>query len=421
MAKIRERLRLWIKRTVDRINYLIDVAISALGTVEIQITLLTLLALIASNIVIVEISNNSYSQQLLSTLIAVLVTLLSVYFSIDILSPHLKGSERTHISDSQSIVEEYDDQVLINMYDWIPNSIQREDINNHIAAAVEDVPEEAKPLSDIECELNNDMYHIPENLWGIIEPAEDRIKTIFNLSGSFSTLKPRLDRITEQKLYISKTTYYRSFQTNFCPDLNLGSNRTIRELTKSQLVKDGELVSLENSPFSNHLGIAGMVISADGTMAVGTRSGHVAVDKYAKSLPFSGAANWSDFTESGKAETAVIREIEEELKIGEDDIREIVYLGTTRRMERIGKPDIVTLVLVDEIDVWTSPSKEFTKLDIFDISTESPIESTSELFSPEIADDVVRQLLSEVSESSRHASAGLLSFISLYSRLAYDT
>ena len=417
MSRLSKRLAFLRFRVSDYLDRLWTVILRAVRERIIQVTLVMVLALLVANVLVAETSDVSYLEQSLSTLIAVIVTFLSVYFSIDVLAPYLKHSERTRISGSESVTDAYDDDVLLSLERWLPEANDWSGSNSPIAAGIEDVPETPHSLDEVNYDFRGEMYEVPDDVWGVIEPAVPEMREIFEREGFFSELKPRLDEIADGDFHLSKTTYYRSFQTNFCPDLDLGSGRSLRELTESELVDDGELVPLEDSPFSNHLGAAGLVVSADGVTVLSTRSGQVAVDKFATSLSFSGALTLEELDDEGEITSAVLEEMEEELNIPESAVKESVYLGTTRRMERLGKPDVLTLVLVDEVETWENPTEEFTKLNLVELDSQDRFDSVSQLLEPETADELVQKIQSRIEMTSRHASIGLLSFLALYSRL----
>lgn len=416
MREVLNRLEFGGLRLIDRLKHRLQVSLTALQERSIQITLVMVLGLVGANIVIAETAQVDYIQQFLSTTIAAIVTFLSVYLSIDILTPYLKHSERKRIASSGAVTGEYSNDILITLEEWLPESVEWKGEYSPVAAAIEDVPETRRNLNQLDYKFRDEMYEIPDDLWGVIEPAAPQMQELFEREGLFSQLKPRLDNISDDIFELSQTTYYRSFQTNFCPDLNLGSGYTLRDLTKSELVDNGEIRLLRDSPFSNHLGAAGLVVSADGVTALSTRSGQVAVDKYAKSLSFSGSLTLEKLNDQGDLRSPLLSEIDEELNIPESAVRDAVYLGTTRRMERLGKPDVLVLVLVEEIDTWENPTEEFTNLDLLELASEERIESISQLFDIDIAEELIEEILFRIDVTSRHASIGLVSFLALYSR-----
>jgi hypothetical protein len=408
------RVRIRFSDLLDRLRV---VGPTALRERRIQVILVATAALVVSNIIVVRTTDTTVVQQFSATSVTLLVTFLSVYLSFDVVAPYLKFTERQRIGRARDVVDAYDESVFIDLDKALPSSIDGGEEYSPVAAAIESTPDALRPLDRLRYDYRDEMYEIPADLWGVLEPATERMNQLFEREGCFSELKIRLDGVTDSRFRFSKTTYYRSFLTNFCPDLNVGSGRTPRILTKSQLVDDGAVMPLSATPFSNHLGAAGLVVTADGVTAVSTRSSRVAVDKYAKSLSFSGALSLAPAREGRSFAEIVLTEMTEELNIPASAVRGTAYLGTTRRMERLGKPDVVALVLVDEIDCWENPTEEFTGLDVIDLEGVSDVESVADLFTADVAETLLESLFDNLDTTTRHASIGLLSFIALYSRL----
>ncbi|MEF8842584.1 MAG: hypothetical protein V5A62_13315 [Haloarculaceae archaeon] len=423
MSKYRRALARFRIYLCDRLDRLGEAASEAVQERRIQVVLLATTALVSSNIAVVRITDTTLLQQFSGTTIALLITFLSVYVSFDIITPYLKFSERQRIADAAHVLESYEDSVFIDLETMLLDSVPRPhdasglSPRSRVAAATEDVPDTLYSLDDLTYDYRDEMYEIPTDLWGVLEPAVDQIAEIFEREGYFSQLKLRADRVDDTEFQLSKTTYYRSFLTNFCPDLDLGSGRSLRTLTEQRLVAHGSVRPLPETPFSNHLGGAGLVVTADGVIAVSTRSGQVAVDKYAKSLSFSGSLDLEPVEKSRGLSEAVLQDMTEELNISRDDVRDTAYLGTTRRMERLGKPDIVCLVLVDGLETWENPTDEFTDLDVIDLEGISDLHSITDLLEEDVAEEILRAIFENLNRTTRHASIGLLSFVALYSRL----
>jgi hypothetical protein len=421
MSKYRRALACFRIYLFDHIDRLGETGSEAVQERRIQVVLLATTALVVSNIAVVRITGATMLQQFSSTTIALLITFLSVYVSFDIVTPYLKFSERQRISDAASVIEAYEDSVFIDLEAMLLDSVRlprdASGSPSGVAAAIEDVPDTLYSLDDLTYEYRDEMYEIPTDLWGVIEPAADQMAEIFEREGYFSQLKPRVDRVNDTEFHLSKTTYYRSFLTNFCPDLDLGSGYSLRTLTERQLVARGSVRALSETPFSNHLGGAGLVITADGVMAVSMRSGQVAVDKHARSLSFSGSLDLEPLTEGRDLSEAVLQDMTEELNISMEDVEGTAYLGTTRRMERLGKPDIVCLVLVDGLETWENPTDEFADLDVIDLEGISDLYSITDLLEEDVAEEILRAIFENLNGTTRHASIGLLSFMALYSRL----
>lgn len=104
-----------------------------------------------------------------------------------------------------------------------------------------------------------------------------------------------------------------------------------------------KLLSYENSPFSNTIGVACVLITADDRWVISLRAGNVAYDPQTLGCPASGALGWSERSRwSGRnvdtwVKEGLARECKEELGLtpSQDQIK---YLAFCRELARAGKP-----------------------------------------------------------------------------------
>ena len=95
------------------------------------------------------------------------------------------------------------------------------------------------------------------------------------------------------------------------------------------------------------------------------------------------------------------------------------YLGTTRRIERLGKPDTVAPALVDADADLVVATEQF--VDAYTVSVyDGEVSAVDELFEPAVARQVVRGLLEAVDRVLYRPSLGLLSFLWLYWQLVME-
>lgn len=380
-----------------------------------------LLGVVALHVLVLVFIPSNFFARVLGTLISLLSTLLAVYVSIDVVLPHLKYAERRRIASAPAIVGAYDStEPFIDLTEsayW--GRLRRCVESSAVPIAVEQRPDSPRPLAAYEYTLDDRMYETPPELDGVLAPVDDELQQLFRHEGGFSELKPRLDRLEGETLHFSKTSYYHSFRTNFCPDYDVGSGRTIRDLTTRQVLRGGDLVPLAESPFSNHLGGAGLVVTTDGRVVLNRRSAAVAVDKYTTSLSFSGALDLSPVEDGASFETVALDELTEELGVPVGPVVQSYCLGFTRRVERLSKPDVVTLVLLDETADWHNSTDEHEVSTTVNVEGVDCIDERT-LFDPRTADAVIRAVLDHLERTTYEPSLGLLSWLWLYERAVAD-
>jgi len=94
-------------------------------------------------------------------------------------------------------------------------------------------------------------------------------------------------------------------------------------------------------------------------------------------------------------------------------------LGVTRRVERLGKPDLVTLVLVDEEASWEAATHQFISMDAVPVTTEDVrFNSITDLFEDDWAYTITSSLVEHLDERAYPPSIGLVSAIYLIDALA---
>jgi len=271
--------------------------------------------------------------------------------------------------------------------------------------------------------MQEQYYDFHPDVMAMIEPELDDLRETFRQEGHFSGLLFRLDRISEGRFYGEKTSYYRSFVTNFCPDLTLQSGKTLRELTMPLLFDhEGDLRPLAESPLSDHLGIACLVVTTDGTVFLARRSESVAVDQFAISLPVSGSATIIPAIKRRNEPTMegfFYNEIAEEMDIDTAHVQDLVYLGTVRRIERLGKPDAIGIAVIDANTEWRDTSGEYTKLTAHDLDVESLPVDASGLMATTVTNEILETFATEIKKHGQ-PSVGLLSAMYLLDQHSND-
>lgn len=360
-----------------------------------------------------------FGRLVLNLFVSLLGALFGVFISIELLLPYVRHVERRRIAPVEDIVSEYEKRETFVDVSTLPGW-NGSHAPETIPVAVEHAPDSVHSVDSFHNRVSDEMYEISPKLRALYEPYDDELGELFHSEKRSNGVKVRLDGVSDAEFKLSQTTYYRSFITNFCPDYELPDGNTLRRLTEPYLFEDdGTPRPLAEAPFSNHFGGGGMVITTDGRALVAVRSKTVAVEGNAVHLSFSSSFDL-DEVESGGVERAMLNTIVEEPKIPKRDVRSLTYLGTTRRIERLGKPDAVALALVDGDVRYGRGTEQFVRIEEVDLfPAESDVSlSQDALFEDETAARIVERLFDHVRESPYRPSIGLLSFLWLYNSLA---
>lgn len=402
---------------------------------------LRLLVLLGALLGVVWLAFPTFVEATVARVVAGIIgTIVGVYFSLDVLRRYSSTIERRRIAPSEEIIDYYDDVEFIELDEmacwsdklvdagrWnaiarkLPRPLRRVftgAIPTEAAVTVEDAPTELRPISDYEVRLTGSMYRIPADLEALLEPYVDELRSEFRAEKRKNGIRVRLDDVHEDEFFVSKTSYYRSFLTNFCPDYDLGNGYTLRGLVQSSFPEQGA-GPLSKSLFSNHFGGGGLVVTTDGKALLTTRAKTVAVEGNSQHLSFSGSFR-DAAVEEGGIEQAIFSVLNRETGIEEADYIETYNLGITRRIERLGKPDIVTLVLVDEDANWSAATDQFLDIEAVPLFPDEEVtfQSLEKFFRDGHAQTALRQLLHAVASSPYRPSLGLMSMLYLLDSLA---
>ena len=188
------------------------------------------------------------------------------------------------------------------------------------------------------------MYEPP----AFVREHEEELHQAHAGSFVYNNLNIRVDDWKEKddtfEMHTSRTKYFYSLLTNRAMDYRLRGGRTVRdELYDGPFPKD-----LSESLLSNHLGFNGFLITADDFVPLVKRRTDVSVEKgfYGDSIQASLKTRYAladaktPLTLSG-IENAVRMEIRDELKIPEEEIRELKFLYAYRNLVEGGKPQLL--------------------------------------------------------------------------------
>lgn len=197
-------------------------------------------------------------------------------------------------------------------------------------------------LDQIHIEDSKNTYKLPriiENNFLKIMSAHDT-STLFN-NKNIRMIKMEVDG---NRLFLTteRTFYFYSLVTNRAPDYEW-AGMTVREMFEP----GPWLQPMELSDFSNHLGFNGFLESLDGYIVFVKRSENVSIGKctYGDSVGASLKAKYAldnngFFTGEGLV-NAVLREIENELKIDVEKFLTVNLIGAYRDAVECGKPQLL--------------------------------------------------------------------------------
>jgi len=205
------------------------------------------------------------------------------------------------------------------------------------------VPDKKIPIENIELELNEEYYHCPY----YIQKRYLEILKVTKYGYNDITLRLNDYEMTDSrlKLVFQYSDYADHSVTNDAPDIKLEGDKTIRDL-----LEPGPLLyPLPVAKPSNHLGCSLLILTNDNKIIFPLRSKKVTFGKNTYAPSVSCAVNYNrvkgvDDTISLKnlIDEELNRELKEEFKI-----YNIVFLGLTRELQRLGKPEIYFIANTD--------------------------------------------------------------------------
>ena len=344
--------------------------------------------------------------------ISVLGAVFGVYISVELLLPYIRHVERARIDAADKIVDSYDNPSSFLELTALPGLTDGADVPEQVPVTAEQLPSSLRSYDSFDHKLTDRQYSVPDELAALYESDADELRALFRRENRTNGRKVRLESVSTDEFELSTTTYYRSFLTNFCPDYELSGDTTLRELSKRLLFDDETPKPLSETPFSDHFGGGGLVITTDGRAVLPVRSRSVAVEGKALHLSFSGSFDVSD-VKTGGIDSALRSILTEELDLETSSVRALAYLGTTRRIERLGKPDTVALALVDADAALDTTTEQFVNSYSVTVCDE-PVSDVEDLFEPKVARQVIKRLLAAMDQRPYRPSLGLLSFLWLY-------
>jgi hypothetical protein len=348
-----------------------------------------------------------YPAEAPSTIISIVssatASFAGAYVSYAVIARHLLGTERERIDPAETVCERYDETLQLLEPTAMSSTVTGKPAprgNSDRAPSTLPCVIEVLDVTDIlSAEVTTDAstYDFPPSVASLLETRLDDLQQQFEIEGKFNARKARLESIGNGEVRVSETSYFRSFCTNFAPD-RAGPNGgpTLRESFDCEFVENGELVPLGSSPFSDHLGGGGIVITTDGHARLGVRSMDVTVGERKAGHAFGGNFEYQNLTAGATIGDELRREALEEINgLEPEDIHKVAGLGVIRRVDWLGKPDVHSLVLIEEKQDYAQSTAEFYDDIVVDLGI-GDVSEIDELFEPETAARCVRRIRERV-------------------------
>lgn len=292
---------------------------------------------------------------------------------MDIYSAELKKFLIIDRSNRKNITFGQIEKGLVNL-DNFPRNLSDENLkilNSTIilsSSILEFKPElKDKTISDVIFTKTDNRYELP---WYIQERARWILLNRFNLdaksysseatyaddvrgsdyNGSTLSVSKFLPVNDQGKLefIFKKSNYYNYLVTNLSPELEIMANKTAR-----QMLEPGPSINwLEDSEVENHLGISCLIITSDNFAIIPKRNDKTSVSKKSLSPSVSGAANIDTCSLPDSTLSAwqwLSNELNEELSsriiLNQE---KVFFLGVTRELKRLGKPEAFFFTKIDQ-------------------------------------------------------------------------
>lgn len=357
-----------------------------------------------------------------STVVAMVVSATAsfagAYLSYTVVVRHLISTERERIDPPEAIANRYSDTLALLEPTRLAATVEMSVPERLPVVTMETTASYGSRLA-FDVVLTDDVYDLPASIRGFFGPYVSELEDRFETEGKFNSRKARLDCADETTLHVGETTYFRTFCTNFAPDLTFpNGGPTLREEFHNEFVENDRLVSMANSPFSNHLGGGGLLITTDGFAVLGIRAADVTVGERIVGNSFGGNFEYQNLQAGSTPEDELVREAIEEVEaVDESAVRELVPLALIRRVDWLGKPDIHSIALVDELETHAHTPEEYYDGISVDLGIDR-LESADELFDPETARICVERIATASERATFSPGVNLLMALEFWLRAA---
>jgi hypothetical protein len=342
-----------------------------------------------------------------------------VYLSHALVVHRIFKTDSDRIESASTVSERYADSVEL-----LERS-RLESINAAYAGALPVVVHDSDvfdgPNPSVPTERSESVYELPATVSAFLEPRYDELVSRFNDEGNRNRRLVRVDAIRDSTVFVSESSYFRTYCTNFSSDfVGRSDRRPLRDAFDGELVTDAGMVPLSASPFSNTLSGGGLVITTDGTTILGLKALDATVGEQELADSFGGKVQFP-LSDERSVRDELVREATEEVEsITDDAIRSLYGLGVVRRLDWLGKPNLHSLLLVDAPAELVHSGTEHLHTVTVETGTDVTVDESS-LSDPEFARELVTAVLNACETSAFTPGVTLLTTLELWLRHVEST
>jgi hypothetical protein len=402
---------------VNRVQYRIAQARRLLADRAVQVGLAVFGLGGALSVLILIYYPTAAPSTILSVISSATASFTGAYVSYAVIARHLLGTERDRIDPPEKVCDRYAKSIPLLRTTQLEPS-ESDSTSRSLPCVVTDDADPDAVLS-AEVRIQSDPYAFPPSVDSVLEPRMEVLRDRFETEGKFNARKARLESVDDGCLTVSETSYFRSFCTNFAPDMD-GPNGgpTLRESFENEFVTDGDVVPLGDSPFSDHLGGGGIAVTTEGKALLGVRAPDVTVGERKVGHAFGGNFEFRNLLDGCSVCDELRREATEELTgLDAGDVVSLTGLGLVRRVDWLGKPDVHCLALIDGEQSYSQASTEFYGGVTVDLGV-GELTDASDLTDPATADRCVRRIREEIEKTSFTPSVNYYISLELWLRNA---
>lgn len=356
---------------------------------------------------------------ILSVISSATASFTGAYVSYAVIARHLLGTERDRIDPPEEVCDRYVKSVPLLRATQLGAS-EMDCSSRYLPCVIIDDADPDEILTG-EVRICSDPYVFPPSIDSLLEPRMDVLRNRFETEGKFNARKARVESVDGDILTVSETSYFRSFCTNFAPDMD-GPNGgpTLRESFENEFVTDSGIAPLGDSLFSDHLGGGGIAVTTDGKALLGVRAANVTVGERKVGHAFGGNFEFRNLLGGSSVHDELRREATEELSgLDAGDVVSLTGLGLVRRVDWLGKPDVHCLALIDGEQSYGQASTEFYGGVTVDLGVDE-LTDASNLFDPATADHCVGKIREAIEKTSLTPSVNYHISLELWLRKAMD-
>lgn len=267
--------------------------------------------------------------------------------------------------------------------------------------------------------LEDSVYTFGPALEAFLEPRFDELSARFGNERRPNRRLLRVTGVTDARLHLAETSYFRTYCTNLSPDFEGETEgRSLRAAFEDDLVDaDGGLVPLGETPFSDALSGGGLVVTTDGRTIVGLRPLDVAVDELELVDSFGDHLGATEAAGGGVRRALCLEAADALEPFAPEQVVSVYGLGMVRRLDWLGHPNAHAVLLVSAPGGLSHSGDEHLDTVTVDIEGWERVEP-EDLVDPALAGATVRAILEASEEAGYDPGVTLMTTLELWLREA---